>query len=291
MSTPDSTADVLAAQNLFQVNGLVAVVTGGGSGIGLMITKALARNGAKVYILGRRLNTLQEAAAQIGSDSVIPLACDVTSKEALQSAAEHIRKEVGYINLLVCNSGIGGPLGCRATPETTLDEFVETNLSASFEDYTNVFAVNTAAVFFTTMSFLKLLDAGNKRGNVEQKSQVIAISSIGSFSKVNTGGFAYAQSKAACTHLVKQLSVVLPQWDIRANAVCPGIFPSDMVAAIYPFLKGGQAPKNMIPVGRAGDDQDMGGVILYLASRAGGYNNGAVIVTDGGRLTTFPSTF
>lgn len=64
--------------------------------------------------------------------------------------------------------------------------------------------------------------AGNKHGNVEQKSQVVATSSIGGFNKQNTGGYAYGQSKAACTHLVKQLAIALPQWDIRANVICPG---------------------------------------------------------------------
>ncbi|KAI0829135.1 NAD(P)-binding protein [Hypoxylon sp. FL0890] len=283
-----SASAALSAGNLFNVKDIVAVVTGGGTGIGLMITKALAANGAsKVYILGRRLQTLREAASQAGSN-VIPVTCDVTSKQSLESAVTQIQKEAGFINLLVCNSGIGGPYGIRPKPETTLDEFVEANLSVPFEDYTNTFGVNTSAVWYTAISFLKLLDSGNKQGNVQQKSQVIAVSSIGGFNKVNTGGFAYGQSKASCTHLIKQLSVVLPQWDIRANVICPGLYPSEMSA---PILQKGGIGKDMIPLERPGDEQDMGGAILYLASRAGAYCNGTVIVTDGGRLTTFPSTF
>ncbi|KAI2628568.1 NAD(P)-binding protein [Hypoxylon sp. NC1633] len=289
MATPQSTSAALGAENLFNVKGMVAVVTGGGTGIGLMITKALAANGAsKVYILGRRLHVLQQAAAQSGSSNVIPVTCDVTSKESLQAAADQIQREVGHVNLLVCNSGIGGPYGLRPKPETTLDEFVDACLAVPIEDYTNTFAVNTSAVWYTAMSFLKLLDAGNKQGNVEQKSQVVAISSIGGFNKINTGGFAYGQSKAACTHLVKHLSVVLPQWDIRANAICPGLYPSEMSA---PIIERGGIGKDMVPLEKAGDEKDMGGAIIYLASRAGAYCNGAIIVTDGGRLTTFPSTF
>ncbi|KAI0888284.1 NAD(P)-binding protein [Annulohypoxylon maeteangense] len=288
MATSQTTSAALGAENLFNVKGLVAVVTGGGTGIGLMITKALAVNGAsKVYILGRRLEILQKAAAEIGSN-VIPIATDVTSKESLQSAVDHVKQDVGFVNLLICNSGIGGPYGSRPKKETTLDEFVEANLSVPIEDYTNTFNVNTSAVWYTTMSFLKLLDAGNKQGNVEQMSHVIAISSIGALNKINTGGFAYGQSKAACLHLVKHLSVVLPQWNIRANAICPGLYPSEMSA---PILARGGLGKDQIPLERPGDEKDLGGTILYLASRAGAYNNGAVIVTDGGRLTTFPSTF
>ncbi|KAI1387704.1 NAD(P)-binding protein [Hypoxylon trugodes] len=289
MATSNPSSAALGAENLFSVKDMVAVVTGGGTGIGFMITKALATNGAsKVYILGRRLNALQQAAAQIGSGNVIPVTCDVTSKESLQSAVDQIQQEVGFVNLVVCNSGIGGPYGNRPKPETTLDEFIEANLSVPPEDYTNTFGVNTTAVWYTAMSFLKLLDAGNKKRNVEQKSQVVAISSIGGLNKINTGGFAYGQSKAACIHLIKHLSVVLPQWDIRANVICPGLYPSEMSA---PIIEKGGIGKNMIPLERAGDEKDMGGTILYLASRAGAYCNGTVIVTDGGRLTTFPSTF
>ncbi|KAI1310743.1 short chain dehydrogenase [Xylaria venustula] len=290
MADSGSSAEALSAANLFNVNGLVAVVTGGGTGIGLMITKALAANGAaKVYILGRRLNVLQEAAASIGNPNIVPVPCDVTSVEALKEAVSHIEQSTGFVNLLVCNSGIGGPYGNRPTPETTLDEFVSANMAVPIEDYTSTFAVNTSAVWYTTVAFLKLLGAGNTRANVDQKSQVVAISSIGGFNKINTGGFAYGQSKAACTHLIKQLSVVLPQWDIRANLICPGLYPSEMSAAI--LARSGPIVKSQVPLERVGDEQDMGGAILYLASRAGAYCNGTVVVTDGGRLTTFPSTF
>ncbi|KAI0002631.1 NAD(P)-binding protein [Xylariaceae sp. FL0662B] len=294
MAASQATTATLGAESLFNVNGMVAVVTGGGTGIGLMITKALVANGAsKVYILGRRLSTLQEAAAQTagsgsGSGGVIPLTCDVTSKESLEAAAGQIRAEAGFVNLLVCNSGVSGPYGSRPGPSTTLDEFAAANLAVPVADYTHTFAVNTSAVWYTAMVFLPLLDAGNARGNLDQKSQVVAVASIGGLNKVNTGGFAYAQSKAACIHLVKNLSVVLPQWGIRANVICPGLYPSEMSA---PIIEKGGIGKDMIPLERAGNEQDMGGAILYLASRAGAYCNGTVIVTDGGRLTTFPSTF
>ncbi|KAI0102273.1 short chain dehydrogenase [Nemania sp. FL0031] len=304
MTDSTSSAAALSAASLFNVKDLVAVVTGGGTGIGLMVTKALITNGAaKVYILGRRINTLQEAATSIGSPNVVPVVCDVTSVEALKAAVSQIEQDSGFVNLLVCNSGIGGPYGNRPTPETTLDEFVSANMAVPIDEYTNTFAVNASAVWYTAMSFLKLLSAGNARGNVEQKSQVVATSSIGGFNKINTGGFACyrpavlgisnvksnGQSKAACTHLIKHLSVVLPQWDIRANLICPGLYPSEMSAPI--LARSGPIVKSQVPLERVGDEQDMGGAILYLASRAGAYLNGAVIVTDGGRLTTFPSTF
>ncbi|KAH8666787.1 hypothetical protein BX600DRAFT_511686 [Xylariales sp. PMI_506] len=288
MASSDS---ALQAGELFSVNGLVAVVTGGGTGIGLMMAQALADNGATVYILGRRPEVLQAAVDKIGKSTVKSIVCDVTSKESLAAAAETVTREVGYLNLLVCNSGIGGPQTPRPTPESTitLEEFAKANLDVPAEEYTKTFEVNVSSVWYTTMSFLTLLDAGNKKGNLFQKSQVIATSSIGGFNKATPGGFAYGQSKAACTHLIKHLAVALPKWDIRANVICPGLYPSEMSAPI--IERGGGIGKDMIPLARPGDIYDMGGTLLYLASRAGAYCNGTVIVSDGGRLGLFPSTF
>ncbi|KAK8014597.1 hypothetical protein PG990_007893 [Apiospora arundinis] len=292
MASSQATASPsVAAGDIFNVKGMVAVVTGGGTGIGLMMAKALVENGAaKVYILGRRTEVLQEAAKALGKPSVaVPLTCDVTSKESLKAVADQVKLESGFVNLLVCNSGVGGPSTKRASPDMSVAEFANENFNVPIEDFTQTFAVNTSAVWYTTMAFLPLLDAGNKKGNVWQKSQVVATSSIAGFNKVNTGGFAYGQSKAACTHLMKQLSVSLPTFDIRANVICPGLYPSEMSAPI--IERQGGFGKDAIPLERAGDEQDMAGAILYLASRAGAYCNGTIIVSDGGRLTTFPSTY
>ncbi|ETS77890.1 hypothetical protein PFICI_09952 [Pestalotiopsis fici W106-1] len=291
MSSSQPSAAALKAAQLFNVDGLVAVITGGGTGIGLMMAQALAENGAAaVYILGRRLQVLEAAAASIGIPSVKPIVCDVTSKDSLQAAADRVKKDFGYLNLLICNSGIGGPQSAKPSkqPELTIEDFVASNWNVPFEDYNQTFAVNVTSVWYTTLAFLTLLDAGNKKGNVEQKSQVITTSSIASLNKEPTGGWAYGQSKAATTHLVKALSVALPKWDIRANAILPGLYPSEMSA---PILARGGLGKDMIPLARIGDESDMAGTVLYLASRAGAYCNGAVIVSDGGRLGLFPTTF
>ena len=211
------------ASKIFRVDDLVAVITGGGSGIGLMMTKALALNGAhKVYIIGRRLEVLEEATKESPHGNIIPIVGDVTSKSSLEAVVKQIEGEVGYINVLIANSGIAGP---QSKPQNTLksiDEFRSEMWKLSFEEFTNTFHVNTTAVFFTTIAFLGLLDAGNKRKNVEQLSQVIATSSIAGFSRQPPGGYAYGLSKAACTHLVKQLATTLVPYDIRANALAPG---------------------------------------------------------------------
>ena len=101
--------------------------------------------------------------------------------------------------------------------------------------YNETFAVNVSAVFFTIVAFLGLLDEGNKKGNVEQKSQVIATSSIGGFERVVPAGYAYGQSKAAVTSLMKQLATQLVPYDIRSNVIAPG---SESRSYFYAFSVG-----------------------------------------------------
>jgi NAD(P)-dependent dehydrogenase (short-subunit alcohol dehydrogenase family) len=213
---------------LFNVKGLVALITGGGTGIGLMMARALAEAGAhRVYIVGRRVEVLQEAANNIAVSSgvpgvVVPLYCDVSSRISLESVVTVIENDAGCLNLLCCNAGISGPKTSQPNENTNLAEWREQQLAVDPDDFTNTFKVNTTAVWYTTMAFLNLLDAGNKKGNVEQKSQVVITSSIAAFNKVAPGGWAYGQSKCAVVHLGRQLSIALPTWGIRVNTLCPG---------------------------------------------------------------------
>ncbi|KAF7861783.1 hypothetical protein EAF04_007666 [Stromatinia cepivora] len=280
----------LHAANLFNVNGLVAVITGGGTGIGLMMTRALALNGAaKVYIIGRRKEPLEAAAASIDTGNVIPIVGDVTDKDVVASIVSRIESEVGYINLLVANSGMAGPQATKPpTASSSLSEFTSAYGTASMSEMTKTFELNTVAVYSCIMAFLDLLDKGNKKGNVEQKSQVIATSSITAFSRNIPGTFIYGQTKAATTHMMKQLSTQLVPYDIRCNTIAPGLFPSDMVAG---FMENAVFTRDKIPLQRAGTEEDMAGCILFLASKAGAYCTHAVIVVDGGRMSIQPSTY
>lgn len=153
------------AATLFSVKDLVAVVTGGGSGVGLMIAKALALNGAhKVYIVGRREGILQAAAKESPHGNIIPVAGDVTSKSDLERITKQIQQEVGYVNVLIANSGISGPQAPSVTKETPIEEFQKGLWNLDFQEYTQTFAVNCTAAFFSTVAFLGLLDAGNNKG-------------------------------------------------------------------------------------------------------------------------------
>ncbi|KAM6520036.1 hypothetical protein FALCPG4_013593 [Fusarium falciforme] len=285
MSQPTSST------NLFDVSGIVAVVTGGGSGLGLFMTRALAENGAKkVYIIGRRKEVLENA----GLDNVIPVQCDVTSRDNLKAAVAFIEKDVGYINLLVANSGISGPSG-NVPPGASIAQLQETLFDIPMEDFTNTYHVNCTAVFYTTIAFLGLLDEGNKKSNYQGgRSQVIATSSIGSFNRKITAGFAYGTSKGATTLMMKILATYLVPYRIRANVLCPGLFPTDLTESL---IKGddptaeGAFPLDQIPAERAGRPEDIMGPLLYLASRAGSYCSGNCVITDGGRLSVTPATY
>ncbi|KAJ5051749.1 uncharacterized protein L3040_001521 [Drepanopeziza brunnea f. sp. 'multigermtubi'] len=280
----------IQAPNLFNVEGLVAVITGGGSGIGLMMARALALNGAhKVYIIGRRKEILEAAARSVPTNNIVPLVGDVTSKETLASLVATITSEVGYINVLIANSGILGPQkSIPITAGSSIADFQKAYGDTSFGEYAATFELNTVAVWFTIVAFLGLLDEGNKKGNVEQKSQVIATSSIGGFNRNVPGGFAYGQSKAATTHLMKQLASQLAPFGIRSNVLAPGLFPSELAAGI---IGDGVFPRSVIPLERIGTEEDMAGVILFLTSRAGAYLTGTVLLVDGGRLSLMPATY
>ncbi|GJE97661.1 NAD(P)-binding protein [Phanerochaete sordida] len=280
---------------LFSVDGLVAVVTGGGTGIGLMIAAALEQNGATVYIVGRRLEMVEKAAREHNRHGkLIPAQCDVTSTESVDALIATVQEQHGYINLLVNNAGVALnhlPATGAPGPETgDIAAFQSALLGAGARaDWGTTFGVNVTAAYYTTVQFLALLDAGNRRPHAPGvTSQVVTVASLAGFRRDEKNfTVSYAVSKAAAVHLGKLLANMLKGWQIRSNVIAPGIFPSEMSDG----LVSEEAMKAAVPLGRQGDINDMGGLILYLASRAGAYINGSVQLIDGGRLSLFPSTY
>ncbi|KAK3346352.1 hypothetical protein B0T25DRAFT_592591 [Lasiosphaeria hispida] len=299
----------LEANAVFRVDGMVAVITGGGTGIGLIMARALAANGAaKVYILGRRLEVLENAAKE-NPDVFVPIRCDVTSKDSLQAAVDRVTAEAGFVNLFVANSGILGPLN-KWNPSKSVSEVRrELFTDNSMEAMTEVFHVNVTGAFFSMVAFLELLDAGNKNAvekggfgaptkagsNVPSvQSQVIVTASIAAFSRMNVSTAPYSGSKAAIMHLTKHASTNMAVYGIRANALAPGLFPSELAASLIgtrnPAEETYQDPK-FIPARKFGGDEEMAGTVLYLASRAGSFCNGMVLAADGGRMSVMTTTY
>lgn len=159
-------------------------------------------------------------------------------------------------------------------------------------------------VFYTAVAFLPLLYASITTAypapnpTNHPRPQIIMTSSVGAFNRQNMGNFSYGPSKAAVVHLMKQLSSSLTPYGIRTNAIAPGLYLTEMTESGYRALgyydthnREGTWPRSEMPLTRSGDEEDMAGVILWLCSRAGGYINGNVVVTDGGRLSVVPSTY
>ncbi|KAK3052623.1 hypothetical protein LTR09_006104 [Extremus antarcticus] len=187
--------------DLTSVSGLVAVVTGGGTGLGLIIARTLEANGAKVFITGRRQDKLDEAVKLAQHGNIIPIQGSTTSHDDLQRAVDAVTKETGYIDLLVNNAG-----------QTTFDSSPDARTKptgassvAEIRDYyfnyrpqelwRDTLETNIAAVFTTSMAFLELLDEGNKRREGgSPKSQVIVVGSTGGLTRF-TDSFIYNASK------------------------------------------------------------------------------------------------
>jgi NAD(P)-dependent dehydrogenase (short-subunit alcohol dehydrogenase family) len=264
-----------------------------------MMTKALARNGAsKVYISGRRKEVLEEAANQSPHGNIIPLVADVSSKEDIEALAEHIRNDVGHLNLLIANAGTWGP-GPGQPLGTTLQEVRAEAMKTTMDEWDKCFRTNVHGCYYSIMAVLDLLDEGNKRMNYcngEVKSQVIVTGSVGGYSRIVGGRNAYRASKAAVTHLAKCLSTGFQEFGIRVNTLAPGLFPSDLAAPLiekYNESAGedGKLDRKRLPEERIGAEEDITGTLLYLASRAGAYNNGNVCVLDGGLVSVMPASY
>lgn len=288
-------ADAITTQDIFGVKGLVVVVTGGGAGLGLCIAKALDANGAKaVYVIGRRQDILQQAADESVNGTIRPIAADVTDKSSLLRAAQRVEREEGLVNLLFANSGVAGPDQVKLTQKPdgenlSVEEFQQAMLSLPMDDFTDIVNVNTTGAFMTAMAFLDLLDKGNNSQALPQTSQVVITSSMAGFCRLPGLSFAYNISKAAVTHLGKMMASTFAQqgFNIRVNVIAPGFYPCGTSEAHVGNMKPSENVEGafempVCPVRRTGSERDMAGLVLFLASQAGAYLNGATILTVSG---------
>lgn len=303
MSSPDS----YTLKNLYDLNGLIAVVTGGGTGIGLNIARGLAANGAKVYITGRRKDVLDGVVAEWnatkGADMgpMIAQEMDVTKKDSIKAGVTRISQTEGKLHILVNNAGQCGPVSDEFNqPSTTaqkeagpIGEYLFNN--ESFEEWGSLFAINTSSIYFVTIAFLDLLDKGSKDiGKKGFSSSVINITSISGLIKLAQRHFCYNSSKAAGSHLTRMLSTefALKGINVRVNAIAPGVYESEMT---YDTITGQEATDSVgmpvvpVPARRAGTAAEMAGTAVYLASPAAAYMNGQELVIDGGYLAVNPS--
>ncbi|KAF2149523.1 NAD(P)-binding protein [Myriangium duriaei CBS 260.36] len=281
------------ASRIFNFKEYVAVVTGGGTGIGLMISQALAANGAKVYITGRRAEVLDKASKSHDPDhggKIIPLTTtDVTSKDDLDKLVKEVEKNEKYINLLVCNAGIAS---AKAQPEHEDADEMRRQLwdNESFDDWGKTYQTDVTAVYFTAIAFLPLLQAGIKPTGPLSRfgPSIIVISSMSGIMRHAQGHFAYNAAKGGTVQLAKLMSAEFQKLGVRVNSIAPGYFPSEMTAKSSDERNKSDLPaekvqeKGHVPLERGGSEIEMGMTALFLAKNE--YVNGQILAVDGGVL-------
>ncbi|WP_189338555.1 SDR family oxidoreductase [Sphingobium sp. SCG-1] len=247
-----------APENLFAVAGKVALITGGGSGIGLMIAQCLTANGARVYICGRNAEKLEEAAGATGATAI---AADISTLEGI----EHVRRELGgreeRLDILVNNAGTSWV--------SAIDEFPE-------HGWDKVLDLNAKAPFFLVKALLPLLS--RQPDGAEWSSVVMISSARGMTAKASS--VAYNVSKAALNHMTRVLAVGLADHRISVNTIAPGWFETNLNRTILRDRKDDLLSAQ--PIKRLGSAEDLSGAILFLCSRAGAYVTGHILPLDGG---------
>jgi NAD(P)-dependent dehydrogenase (short-subunit alcohol dehydrogenase family) len=254
----------MSMKNLFDVNGKVAVVTGGSRGIGAMIARGLVENGVKTYITARKepeLRATEQELAALGQ--CIAITSDLSTVAGVTAFAAEVRASEERVHILVNNAG--------ATWGAEIDEFPESGWDKTMD-------LNVKSLFFLTQ---QLLPALRLAGTQEDPARVINIGSINGITHPRMKNYAYSASKAAVHHLTRHLGADLAREGINVNGIAPGFFPSKMTAHLLPHEAELAAT---FPRGRLGDAEDAAGTAIYLCSRASAWLTGHTIVLDGGAV-------
>jgi NAD(P)-dependent dehydrogenase (short-subunit alcohol dehydrogenase family) len=251
--------------DLFDVSGKTALVTGGSRGIGLMIARGLVQAGARVIVSSRKSADVQAAATELsalGDCHAIP--ADISTYEGANALAAATRERFPALDILVNNAGVvwGAPV----------EEFPE-------RGWQKVLSTNVEGVFALTVALLGELRAA---ASADDPARVINIGSIDGLRTPSVENYSYSASKAAAHMLTRHLAKRLASEHITVNAIAPGPFESKMMAWALDDADIRAAIERDVPLGRIGRGDDVAGLTLFLASRAGAYMTGTVIPLDGG---------
>src|ERR1039458_7345035 len=251
--------------DLFDVSGKTALVTGGSRGIGLMIARGLVQAGARVIVSSRKTSDVEAAAKELqalGDCHAIP--GDVSTPEGAAALAQATQARFEKLDILVNNAGAvwGAPL--EEFPPVGWDKVAHTNVEG---------------VFHLTVALLPALRAS---ANAADPARVINIGSIDGLRAPSVENYSYSASKAAVHMLTRHLAKRLAPDHITVNAIAPGPFESRMMAWALDDPERREAVEQTVPLGRIGHPDDVAGLTLFLSSRAGSYLTGTVIPLDGG---------
>jgi NAD(P)-dependent dehydrogenase (short-subunit alcohol dehydrogenase family) len=254
--------------NLFSLEGRVCVVTGGSRGLGRTMAEAFLEAGAdRVYITARKQEEVSATAAELTErfdGDCIGMPRDLSTLEEVRQLVADLSEREDYVDVLVNNAGRGwlAPLG--HWPEKGWDKVMDLNVKSPF---------------FLTQEMIPLL---TKRATRHQTGSVINIGSIAGLTANPSDTYAYNVSKAAVHQMTRNLAFALSERHVRVNCIAPGRFHSAMTEYAKADSASYEAELRMIPQHRWGDPEDIAGVALMLASRAGAFVTGQVIVVDGG---------
>ena len=250
---------------LFDVSGKTALVTGGSRGIGLMIARGLVQAGARVIVSSRKQPDVEAAAAELAATGdCVAIVGDVSTPEGAHALAAATAERFPALDILVNNAGAvwGAPL--EEFPPSGWDRVAHTNVEG---------------VFHLTVALLPALRAA---AGSEDPARVINIGSIDGLRTPAVENYSYSASKAAVHMLTRHLAKRLAGEQITVNAIAPGPFESKMMAFALQDPESRRAIEQSVPLGRIGRPDDVAGLTLFLASRAGAYMTGTVIPLDGG---------
>ena len=249
-------------KSLFSLENRTALITGGSRGIGKMIARGFLEHGARVYISARKAEQCEEAAAELSQyGRCVAIPQDVSTVEGckiLERAYGHYEPS---LDILVNNAGAAWGAEFDAFPESGWDKVMDLNVKSPF---------------FLTQTFHARLKAAATK---EKPGKVIMIASIDGIRINPWETYSYQASKAALIHLTRRMAARLIKDNICVAGVAPGAFASEMNRAARDHA---DAVAGMVPAGRIGTDEDMAGVAIFLASRAGDYVVGETIAVDGG---------
>lgn len=261
--------DAKVTQNVTRLRGKVAIVTGGGSGIGRAIVLAFGREGASVAVLGRRREALEgvvKELSQFGSEG-LAVVCDVSKSEETRRAVDRVESTFGGLSVLVNNAGMLSVSTAESISEDDWDRVMETNLKGPFLMSRAVLPAMRRA------GGGSIVNVGSVLGLVAMKDRA-----------------AYCASKGGLTLLTKAMAVDHAHEKIRVNCVCPAIVETDLVKDLFSESEGGKKAREArigtLPLGRFGQPNDVAELAIFLASDESSWMTGTAIPVDGG-LTAY----
>jgi len=249
---------------MFNFKGRVAVVTGASSGLGQQMALALARQGADLVILARRLERLEEFKPKLieaGANKVLAIKCDVTSTEDINAAAEATEKEFGKVDILINCAGSSKDKGV---------------LEMSDEEWDFTIATDETSVFKMTRAFANIMKK-NKYGRIINIASMYGL--VGN-TEIHT--VAYHTSKGAVVNFTRAVAAELATDGITCNAICPGYFYTELTTAVLDTPHFQEFAKTHVPMQRYGKAGELDAATIFLASEEASYVTGAILPVDGG---------